>query len=217
MGVWHEFCVVCGGPPYGPTIRNLVSLMGKAYVEDNHDAMLKFAKETRWAKRWIGVSSTEETVLLGWYTEYGAFHALDGKGDFNLQTNFLHDNVPEGERYGIGAHRACATLLKQELGYSLRFADIFHLAEGIPYGPIEKYHAQYFEYVDMWEDGLAWMLRDPLEGFRNRRRILSIWQPFVRNIRAQEAKKKGKRPPRAKGAVGLTVKARRPGNKGKAR
>ncbi|MBI2502155.1 MAG: hypothetical protein HYW07_02845 [Candidatus Latescibacteria bacterium] len=227
MGVWHEFCLVCGGPPYGETYRDLVWWADglKNLDATEQDALRQLAKETRWTKYWVGVSSAEEQVRLGRYTEYGSFETRDGRGEFHLRTNFDNDNVPEGERYGIAAHRACATLLENELGYSLRFADLFDRLEGefgnlleeIDYGDIATYHMQNFELFEMWEDGLAWMVRNPLEDSRSRRRVLGMWRPFVRNIRAQEAKKKGKRPARAKAAGVLKARARRPKKHGSAR
>ena len=221
---------MCGGPPCGETYQSLIY---RASCRDLHDEdpdeepirrlsakekdeFRQLAKGNRWTRYWIGISSTEEQVILGGYTDYGSFRTRDGKGKFHLWTNFHYGNVPNNERYGIGAHRACATLLEQELGYSLRFADLFHrtshynFVAGIPYDEMGEWSGE--------GGDLFWRLRNPLEDLDNRRRILRMWRPFVRSLREKAAKKKAKRPARAKVAVVVPkAKARPSGKKGKAR
>jgi hypothetical protein len=140
MGVWDEFCAVCGGPPvfypydqFAQKARDLeLTVDAKALETLSHDG--------KWTREWVGIASDESEVPLGPYTGYGSFDATDGKGEFYLTANVSPKEIKRGARHGVAAHKACVSVLRSALNYSLRFADVtmqkFNRVEGIDYSDI---------------------------------------------------------------------------------
>jgi hypothetical protein len=180
MGVWDEFCAVCGGPSVFYSYESFAEKAVNLEIAVDLKALEQFVSDGAWTRKWVGVVSDESLAQLGHYTGYGSFDATDGKGEFYLSTNVTPKDVRKGARYGVGAHEACVKVLQTELGYTLRFADLrmrtLNRVEGIEYGDIARYHDQDFDSLGMLRDGLAWMLHDPTQHERNRARIVAMWK-----------------------------------------
>ncbi len=164
MGVWEEYCCVCGGPSKTPNLS--------ALAEDIHDA--RFVKKIQvalnnakpWVTKWIGIDSSEKVYKLGAYDMYGGFK-LSGKAIFNLATNYENENVQPGAAYGIACHTACRKLLQNELGYKICFKDVWHKIGGqsaespslLPgtYAGIQQYQGQDFDWCRLAFNGDAWL------------------------------------------------------------
>lgn len=180
MGVWDEFCAVCGGPPVFSTHDILVEKAENLELKIDPKALKALASNGAWTREWVGIGADGTEAPVGPYSGYGSFDGVDGQKEFRLSTNVTPKDIRGGARYGLGAHAACVSVLRKSLGYSLRFADVtmkrYNLVDGIDYSDIDKYHDQDFDCLTMVEDGTEWMLNDPTKDARNRDRILAKWR-----------------------------------------
>lgn len=187
MGVWEEYCCVCGGPSKIYRLSELAEDMRDPADIKKLQVTLHNAKP--WVTKWIGIDSSEKMYKLGAYDMYGGFQ-LSGKAVFNLATNYENENVQPGAAYGIACHTACKKLLKDKLDYKICYGDVWHrlggkLAESpslLPgtYGGIREYQGQDFDWCRLAINGDAWMVADPNKDSRNAARILKIWRPVVK-------------------------------------
>lgn len=224
MGVWDEFCAVCGGPPVFYPYDRLAEKARDLELKVDFGALEKLAKDGEWTRSWVGIGSDGSVVPLGAYTGYGSFEAPDGKGEFKLSTNVTPKEVRSGARHGVGAHAACVGVLRDALGYALRYADLrmrrYNLVEGIEYGDIANYHDQDFDTLGTLENGVEWMLHDPSTSERNRKRIVAMWEARARNPEAKSApadppteKKPAVKKPAAKKPAAKKTAAKKPAAK----
>lgn len=180
MGVWDEFCAVCGGPSVFHPADRLEETAQSLELKIDPKALKALASSGAWTNKWVGLGADGSEAELGPYTGYGSFSAADGGKEFFLSTNVKPKDIRSGVRYGVGAHVACYNVLRKSLGYSLRFADVkmkrYNLVEGIDYSDIAKYHDQDFNCLGMVEDGAQWMLNDPTKDTRNQERIVAKWR-----------------------------------------
>jgi hypothetical protein len=180
MGVWDEFCAVCGGPSVFYSYDRIAEKARDLELKIDDKALQALARNGVWTRSWVGLAADGSEAPLGAYSGYGSFDAADGKGEFYLSTNVTPKDIRKGARYGVGAHVACVSVLRKSLGYSLRFADVtmrkYNLVDGVDYSDIAKYHDQDFDCLTMIEDGVEWMLNDPTTDERNRKRIVDKWQ-----------------------------------------
>jgi hypothetical protein len=175
MGIWEEYCTVCGGPTW--IDRN-------AYPTNT--------SQTKWLADLIGVERTEQptTVLhhLVSYSGYGDFATQEGK-TFQSKTNHATGNAGNLDPMGIICHRECMKLLQCTPVTKNILDNLFNnvayagLVKGCKkrYAGIEKYHSQSFDIETMAKDNNTWMIQDPSRTqSRNRKRILAVWYDIVR-------------------------------------
>ncbi len=216
MGVWDEFCAICGGPPVFSSYDVLAQKALDLEIKVDANALKKLAVDGAWTREWVGMASDGSEGPVGSYSCYGSFDAVGGEKEFFLSTNVTPKDIRKGVRYGVAAHKACVSVLRSELGYSLRFADVtmkrYNLVEGIDYSAISKYHDQDFDSLGMLRDGVAWMLIDPTKDERNRKRIVSMWQERARGGVAKKPAAKTEAPtkPAAKKAATKKEPAKKP-------
>ena len=182
MGEWDDACVICGGPPsYG------------------HSAP---EHETEWLDSCLGITeASTEPVQLGPYNGSGSYgddgdfvsHAVWSAfhpEKFGVPRNPYQDYQPWYRQAGIVCHKACWELLYKELGYKIKYSDVWplqrfgsNLLEGpYSYGGMTTYYDQFF-FVDSCLHNTPWMLQDPCTCTRNAKRILQIWQPIVKRFK----------------------------------
>jgi hypothetical protein len=198
MGVWDEFCIVCAGPCWLPDFAQMsIGCQEKGIDADYFKA---FYNAIGWTENWVGISTQEEWIPLGKYTDYGSFQSA--KGPFHLGTNVGNDNASEGEPRGIAAHTSCVTILKKELGYQLKCSEFWNpedpsnQVKGLKYGAITEYHGQDFDQYQPILDATEWLLSDPLLDERNRKHIVKLWKPLVAKLAKKREKQQAKPPPR---------------------
>ena len=99
MGVWNEYCTVCGGPPYAPYPD----------VKDKEGQPLNPA-DYNWLESSIDISNEEELIPLASYDNYGSF---DIQADTSPYTRFSLKNWTHGEwARGYAYHVSCYNLLQ---------------------------------------------------------------------------------------------------------
>ena len=164
MGVWEEFCTVCGGPTW--VDEELVSKYGT------------------WLCQQVGISQNNEIVRLqlASYDGYGTYVTVDGM-PFDSKTNVaLHNR--HGNLHGIVCHENCLKLVKAETGFDMSYNNLYRRVgpSGIlnqctkRYADMKKYQKQMFEIDAMEKDGNEWLLKDPQRPDMNRYRIVAMWQ-----------------------------------------
>ena len=182
MGVWDEYCVICGGP-----LRNFFTKGREMYSEDTNNFFIipKTITKYNWLNKLYIITSVEENIkALGeQYTEYGEFKV---KNNLYIITpmNWHNDSFKNIKGYGTVCHRDCYELLIKELDYFLSFSNICRLLKGENnllrkrYGAMDKYIGQDYDYYSANKEN-SWLLESPLKNIRNKDRILNIWKPLV--------------------------------------
>lgn len=197
MGLWEEYCVLCGGPA-----SMEVTVLRASF--DDQDYPWKRASSALRGTAWLNNFSGCEVYVgdperrrrasappraVGKYTWYGAWQK-PGESEFQSYTNYRLTEQKGSGRYGVAFHTKCKRLLckhgcmpsgdelwaqlsRQEAGNAL--TNPKHR-----YGGLSKYHGQEFDYLECVKDKNAWMLQDPLTHERNARRILGFWDSRVK-------------------------------------
>lgn len=169
MGIWEEYCTVCGGP---------------TWIDE--ELVLRYGT---WLCEQIGISQNNEIIDLqvASYDRYGAFVTSDGL-PFCSKTNATCHNL-NGELHGIICHKNCLNLVQSETGFDMSYNNLYKrvgpagiLKQCIKrYTPMNKYQKQMFEIEAMEKDGNGWLLTDPMSPGRNRYRIVAMWQGLERS------------------------------------
>src|SRR5438309_1970479 len=154
MGVWSDYCLICGGP----------------YTNEDLDDIIY--DDCEWLLYSYTISKREElfeTELV----DCGVSSCNDNKF---IVCPFLSGDFEDHEE-AIACHRNCYQLLKDELNYSLKFSDVHNLLdESICvlknhklYGKMEEYSfGQEFEAYCFIEN--KWLLENPLVNDDNKKR-----------------------------------------------
>ena len=111
---WDVHCLVCGAPSLNPAKMCLVSRLANLPQEPTaYD----------WLDKCIGIPEDNVLIELGLY---------DHQGDFQLPNNRLFGPYPsyaqaprtDNKLYGLNCHAKCYQVLRDRLGYRLRYQDI---------------------------------------------------------------------------------------------
>lgn len=123
---WDVFCLICGGPSCNPAkiAKTIYPQHKQVSVISDLPHLSELASNFGWLEECVGIPEDNMPVALGLY---------DGQGDFELSGNRLFGPYPsyaQAERtpnktYGLNCHRKCYHLLHDELGYKLRYQDIW--------------------------------------------------------------------------------------------
>jgi hypothetical protein len=164
MGIWHVFCPVCGGPPerFRDAHQDLLPDDGSPRTLARVRSVTRAIRGADpWVGRWVGVDSDERVRRLGEYSGSGAFFLADGRSELWLPNGQpaeeLAGMMRPGDCLGVACHTRCRTLLRRELGYALRFADVWPLVQSgarrrgpaaldSGYGGIRRYWRQFFDF-----------------------------------------------------------------------
>lgn len=199
MGCFETSCIVCGGPVTEQLVSDIIDIEEMEREEGDGSLTISRVKRdlagTSWLSQSFGISSDDRPRPLGKYTDYGSFEMPDGE-EFHGATNHRFKNVPEGSPYGVICHRQCYKLLSKELGYEIKFDDLWPLLmkqtihdhfSDWSYGGITEYHDQSFDTHALLVNGDGWMLKDPIRNTKNAERILASWKPLCRKFGAKKA------------------------------
>lgn len=184
MGIWDEYCLICGGPLWNNFIK------GKD-MYDEHTGLSHsiIKKDYNWLNDLYLILSSGliiSTTVDNHY-ESGEFKI---KGKKYVITPLNYHNSNAGDDYGIVCHRDCYKLLSDKLNYELRFNNICRLLDTgnsliknkSGYGVMVKYQSQFFNYYDAHTQN-AWLLESPLKNKKNMERILKMWGKIVNRIK----------------------------------
>jgi hypothetical protein len=153
MGVWDEYCLICGGPPGGIDLDDLAqqvlegcndSPLGTADPRAVAHALERLDAEMDWATHWVGIASDERRWVLSEYTAGGTFRLQEGDQEFRLEgparsthaslnawlvrtgKRSLGDLPPNNGPSGVAFHRSCEAVLDADLGYRLTHRELIH-------------------------------------------------------------------------------------------
>src|SRR6185436_3778768 len=165
MGVHGTFCQLCGLPTqhdhYVPTSSGLLKIYrgsaeGGGQRWESGERPFPFGPEHEWLKDAVVLPWDDPRVLRG-PIEDGAIE--DAAGESVL--------VFEGGEEGLAFHHACWELQ----GSPPATGPAFRANHTHGWALVEGYHGQLFEFEELAADGKAWMLADPRNDARSRRRI----------------------------------------------
>lgn len=171
MGVWSDYCLICGGP-----YRN------EAIDDDDNEIIHEECD-------WLTKSYT--------ITEKNKKYPTDmiDCGESKYQNKKFSvcplnwDDKDKEEIIAIGCHRDCYKLLKEEFNYQLKFSDVHDklheylcvLSDTTIYGKMDEYaFGQEFENNAFVEN--KWLLENPFKNKKNKNRILKIWKPLINDL-----------------------------------
>lgn len=170
MGVWDEYCLICGAPNYSDVKK--YNWMDKHYFITNDNKILK-------------TSSSDYT---------GSYYNINNK-HYELISLTWHDKLNQ-YGYGIMCHQNCYKLLNDKLKYTLKFGDVCRilsktnnlLKSKSKYGKISKYQDQFFNWNKVVEN-IEYVLIDPLKNKENAKRIIELWQPLINSFNNKPIRK----------------------------
>ena len=187
MGIWDEYCLVCGGPLKNDLIKGEILYD----TSDNEYIVPKTMAEYNWLNKLylISRSGVKIPAEASQYESSGYF-VVNGL-IFTVTPLNWHQNPylknGKGFDYGIVCHRACYNLLSQELHYGLIFGDVCRLLNenNCLLNPVSKYGkmAEYIGQIfDIFKADVEnnWLLSNPISNTENSERILKIWTPLVK-------------------------------------
>lgn len=182
MGVWSDYCLICGGP-----FRNTYDNEDGEEINDPKFEWLNYSYLITYDEKKI------ETRLV----DCGKGYNNDGAElEYNV-CPFLWDTKDNKRKKkkkltdvrAICCHRTCHNLLNQKLGYDLKFSDVFDkLCAGISvlkdttlYGKMTEYSfGQDFEEKAYTNE--SWLLEDPFYNKENEKRIMDAWKSFLNKL-----------------------------------
>lgn len=185
----YEWCLVCGGPSFAPDPKTEAETVE---LEEEKKAIRANLAGLEWLNTFVGVLETEELIPLGCYDRYGGFDNADESRPPFLTAFSLTLSDPGEGQCGLACHEKCFKVLQRDLGYTLRYQDVWPLLmeekdelhnsfEWNCYGGMHKYYGENkpFEYSKLVADGNTWMLQDPLTNGKNAQRIVEIWRTLM--------------------------------------
>jgi hypothetical protein len=193
MGVWDEYCFVCGGP-----LRNPFTKGKSVYDVDkkHHDVLEHSVTHTitkyKWLDKLIVINSEEKIYKVdgSTYGNYGVFE-LD-----NVNLSVTPANWHECDYdYGVVCHVDCHKVINKVFGYKIMFANVCRLLRPFNsllktnYREMQKYSGeQDFNAYDC-HTHYGWMLESPLKNKRNCDRIVLIWGNLIERFRNKPPRK----------------------------
>jgi hypothetical protein len=172
MGVWSDYCLVCGGP-----FRNT------CWDEDGDDEI--DYPELAWLCQSYTIDQDEGLHKTG-LIDCGTPHLDNGSTETNFHTCPMNWEDGDDFKPAVACHRICYKLIKKELGYRIKFSDVKDLLDDLlcvfadkkSYGRMHKYSfGQEFESEAFTKD--KWLLTDPTTNEKNKARIIKTWASFV--------------------------------------
>jgi hypothetical protein len=170
MGVWCDYCLVCGGP-------------FKNYVwDDDEDDEITYS-ECAWLCESYTIDEDEGLHKTG-LVDCGTPHI--GHEETNFHTCPQNWTDWDSIKPAVACHRVCFKLIKKELGYRIKFADVKELLDDLlcvladkkSYGKMHRYSfGQEFESKAFAKD--LWLLTNPMTNDKNKARIIKTWTPVV--------------------------------------
>lgn len=201
MGIWDEYCLICGGPIINYFDGNTVM------YDDNDNEIICNKKEYNWLNNLILILSNEQIIKLTGkhYADSGKF-VLNNKLYIVTPINY-HSKWINHDGYGVICHQDCYKLIEYNLHHKILFSNIAKLLHTgncllkniSKYKPMDKYISQLFDYYHADQQN-KWLLDNPLKNNENKKRILNIWKPLIIQF-----KKYPPRPSPAESATAFTT------------
>jgi hypothetical protein len=165
MGVWSNYCIICGGP-----FRN-------EFTNDDGQNV-KMEDDSEWLINSFTITKEEKKLDSG-LVDCGVSKCANGE---YCVSRGLWKDIDDNKK-AICCHQDCYSLLEKEINYKLKFNDVDGmldywtgaLLERKLYGKMTEYSfGQEFEWMAVLDDG--WLLESPLKNKKNKGRILKIWR-----------------------------------------
>ena len=158
MGIWNEYCLICGGP-----------IINTFFIDNDKGKSTKITKkEYDWMNKLFLISNDNKLLQT-------TGNVYDSVGGFVIQSKYYiitplnyHAGF-DNDGYGLICHQDCYNLIKKKLNHELVFANVCRiLSEGSStlkqlskYKPMDKYINQFFEYSSAINE-YPWLLNSPL-------------------------------------------------------
>lgn len=175
MGVWEEYCLICGGP-----LTNKFILIKYTEEEDIQTTITK--KEYNWMNQLFLLTSDNQIIktMGNKYDSYGGFKL--GPKSYAVSPH----RYVESDNYGVVCHQDCYHLIQKKLKHDMLFVNVCRLLDKYnsilkpksKYKPMDKFIQQFYEY-NLIIKNHEWLLESPLVNKQNEQRILKIWTLLV--------------------------------------
>lgn len=170
MGIWEEYCLICGGP-----LNDEFTIE----IDDKQKQVTK--KEYKWMYQ-LFILTNDNKIIKANYGDYelsGSFE-IGSKEYHTTPINYQETN------YGVVCHRDCYHLILKKLKHDIIFANVCRLLDKYnsilkpksKYKPMDKFMQQFYEY-DLIVKNHSWLLESPLVNKQNEERVLKIWTPLI--------------------------------------
>lgn len=186
MGCWDVFCFICGNPCHSLSIEYIeeqIELDKKSkqpFIKTmikRIEAMTTFNKEvkalnrnTRWMDRCSMLLANDQVVHN---VSEIACNVVFSDKKISVEHISSSDNNLSNYPYGIFIHTACLKFIKKQYNVALKFSSLPPVKPNgnklfaIPYGGIEKYWDQQFNFIDIILDKKTYLCSDPLKNDLN--------------------------------------------------
>lgn len=201
MGVYDDYCLICGGPIRKPDdeFTILTKQEGKKYIKNN-----KLTIDTKFFKKECSDGEIEYTPFTFKYLKWiEQILVITNDGVFNTTLNedgiyetdektycSVKDLVKNKKLFnyeaGVVCHKMCYNIIKKQLRISIKYKDIENiidnnssiLANKNVYGEMKKYSfSQFFNYFTC-------LIENPelldIKNIKNIERILVIWKKIYK-------------------------------------
>jgi len=173
MGIWEEYCLICGGP-----LNDEFTL----YDEETQEETQITKKEYKWMYQ-LFLLTNDNKIIKTTYNNY------ELSGEFEIgTTSYVVTPIHYGstDNYGVICHQDCYHLIHKKLKHEIVFANVCRMLDKYnntlkpksKYKPMDKFIQQFYEY-DLITKNHSWLLESPLVNKQNQERILKIWTPLV--------------------------------------
>ncbi|MBA42427.1 MAG: hypothetical protein CMF62_00270 [Magnetococcales bacterium] len=183
MGCWDTKCIICSLPP-----------RANKYLDDDVEIPKKIYNKIKWLNNCLlllpngdKIKGDEISCNIEFETKLGLIEFTP-----NIKNTSLYP------KKGLFIHEDCYKFIKKEFNLELKFNHFpYHLIEfetfkGLNYGLIKKYHQQFLNYEEIFNDKNEWLLFSPLKDKKNANRIKKFISQF--KITKSEVKKRISRP-----------------------
>jgi len=182
MGLWEEYCVICGAP---------MSLIGL------ENTLVPLHRKYTWLQKFMGINKDNKKIPLEGY-DYGP-HLFDKNHNKFVITSWDWDFYAKNKvlDYGIAVHKDCYKLLKKEFNYDIKFTDVYDFLNKKAkktnfkfYKSMTKHMGQFFNDDQPFPKSSYYLLESPLKNEKNKKRILGLWRTKVNQYKKKEGSTK---------------------------
>lgn len=178
MGVWDEYCVICGGPLRNDYIKGEI-----LHDFGDNDEIEIEVDETNHKYDWLGklyIITSEEHIVSANHSQYDQSGSFDiGNTNYVIARPLWHSAIKYGDGYGYVCHKDCYHFIDNHFRHKLQFGDLCRSEyKYSKYGLMKKYMRQDFRFFTVNRDN-PWLIESPLYNNMNASRIISIWTKLI--------------------------------------
>lgn len=185
MGIWDEYCVICGGP-----LMNMYKKGRKIYDPTTDSEIQIIRSGCDWLEKVMMITSDNQTIRNCKWNSMSSDIVNCGQKKYVITPVNYHARLYDQDGYGVVCHNDCYELIETKLKHKLVFANVCRMLDKLncllkkksAYGKITKYYSQFFDYYTANKEN-SWLLQSPLSNKENRERILKSWTKLVAHFK----------------------------------